>query len=149
MFGTVVFEKYGLNPDNRRLLDLLISFAMIINIINSGPNIILLVHRNVIGPLQDQEIVVGLLLIRAFTWICSFLILIEGLFVWYITEKVFKNQLDMDEIGMAECCQFFTVSLAAGVTLIISSVGYFHHQNIKRYMGLPLDFSDKNLIHTR
>ena len=128
---------------------MLISFAMILNIIDSGPNIILLVHRNVIGPLQDQDIVVGLLSIRAFTRISFFITLLEGLFVWYITEKVFKNQLDMDEIGMAECCQFFTVSLAAGLTLIVSSVGYFYHQDIKRYMGLPLDFSDKNLIHTR
>ena len=149
MFGVIMFEKYGLNPDNRSLLDMLISFAMILNIIQSGPTMILLVHRNVIGPLQNQDIVVGLLSIRTFTQISTLMILIEGLFVWYITEKAFKNQVDMDEIGMAECCQFFTVSLSAGVTLIVSRVGYFHHQNIKRYMGLPLDFSDKYLIHTR
>ena len=119
MFGIIMFEKYGLNPDNRRLLDMLISFAMILWIIQTGPAMILLVHRNVIGPLQNQDMVVGLLSIRVFTQMSTLMILIEGLFVWYITEKAFKNQVDMDEIGMAECSQFFTVSLSAAVTFIL------------------------------
>ena len=85
MFGIIMFEKYGLNPDNRRLLDMLISFAMILNIIDSGPNIILLVHRNVIGPLQDQDIVVGLLSIRTFTQISTFINVLWSPNRWWIS----------------------------------------------------------------
>ena len=87
MFGIVVFEKYGLNPDNRNFFDMLISFTMILNIMKSVPNIIILVHRNIIGPLQNQNIVSGILLIKTFTQMSTLMILKEGLFLWYITEK--------------------------------------------------------------
>ena len=149
MISIVIFEKYGLNPGNRSLLDMLISFVMIINIIQSGPDMILLVHRNIIGPFQNINMVVGLLSIKVFTQIFTMMIVIEVLFVWYITEKALKNQLDMDQMGMAECCLFFTVSLSAGIALIVNSVDYIFHQSIIRYVGLPLDFSNKYLINTR
>ena len=44
--GVVMFEKYGLNPDNRKLLDMLISFGMIIGIMTLVVSTILTVHRN-------------------------------------------------------------------------------------------------------
>ena len=53
--GIIMFEKYALNPDNRKLLDMLISFGMIIGIVALVATTILMVHRNVFGPLQSEN----------------------------------------------------------------------------------------------
>ena len=66
--------------------------------------------------------VVGLVSIQAFVRITVLMVTIEAYFVWYMTEKVFKGQCEMDAVGMAECISFFTVSLSAGMTFLISSV---------------------------
>ena len=52
MLGIVMFVKYGIeDTENRKLLDELISFAMITSIFMLLPASILMTHRNVFGPL--------------------------------------------------------------------------------------------------
>ena len=77
------------------------------------------------------------------------MIIIEGYLVWYICEKVFKNQYEFDQIGMAECLKFFTVTLSTGMTFLVSSVEKIYHEWLIRFVGLPLDFSEKYLVYTR
>ena len=81
--------------------------------------------------------------------ISATMIIIEGFLVWYICEKVFKNQYEFDQIGMAECLKFFTVTLSSGMTFLIYSVGKLQHEQLLRLVGLPLDFSEKYLVYTR
>ena len=75
--------------------------------------------------------------------------IIEAILVWYVTEVALKNQYKMDEVGMIECCNFFTVVLSAGLTFLRFNVGKNFHQSLEKYTGLPLDFSDKYLVQTR
>ena len=75
--------------------------------------------------------------------------IIEGFLVWYFVEMIFKNQYEFDEIGTAQCLKFFTVTLSAGMTFLVSSVDKIHHEWLKRFVGLPLDFSEKYLVYTR
>ena len=75
--------------------------------------------------------------------------IIEALLVWYIGEMVFKNQYEIDEIGTAQCLEFFTVTLSAGMTFLVSSVGKVYHEQLLILVGLPLDFSEKYLVKTR
>ena len=119
-----MFEKHGLNPDNRKLLDMLISFGMVVSIILLVPTTCLMVQRNIFGPFQNENIVVGLVSIQAFGRITVLMVIIEAYFVWYMTEKVFKGQCEMDAVGMAECISFFTVSISAGMTFLISVIIY-------------------------
>ena len=77
------------------------------------------------------------------------MIMFEGFLVWYIGEMVFKNQYEIDEIGMAECLKFFTVTLSAGTTFLVSSVEKLYYKWLLNFVGLPLDFSDKYLVNTR
>ena len=52
MLGIVMFVKYGIeDTENRKLLDELISFAMITSIFMLLPASILMLYRNVFGPL--------------------------------------------------------------------------------------------------
>ena len=69
--------------------------------------------------------------------------------VWYIGEMVFKNQCEIDEIGTAQCLEFFTVALSTGMTFLVSSVGKVYHEWIVKFVGLPLDFSEKYLVTTK
>ena len=146
--GIVMFERHGFNPDNRKLLDMLISSGNIFAIISVVPSTILMVHRNIFGPLQNETFVFGLLSIETFGKISFMMLLIVGVFVWYITEIVFKNQCEMEEVGMAECINIFIVSLSGGLTFLISRVGYGYHQLCIRYLGLPLD-TPEYIINTR
>ena len=75
--------------------------------------------------------------------------IIEALLVWYIVEIIFKNQYEFDEIGTAQCLKFFTVTLSTGITFLVFSVGEVYHEWIIRFIGLPLDFSEKYLVNTR
>ena len=75
--------------------------------------------------------------------------IVEVLLVWYIGEMVFKNQYEIDEIGTAQCLEFFTVTLSAGMTFLVSSVGKVYHEQLLILVGLPLEFSEKNLVNTR
>ena len=75
--------------------------------------------------------------------------IIEALFVWYIGEMVFKNQYEIDEIGTAQCLEFFTVTLSAGMTILVSSVGKVYNEQLLILVGLPLDFSEKYLVNTK
>ena len=84
-----------------------------------------------------------------FGQISASMVFIEAFLVWYICEKVFKNQYEFDEIGTAQCLKFFTVTLSTGITFIVSSVGKYKHQQLLRLVGLPLDFSEKYLVNTR
>ena len=77
------------------------------------------------------------------------MIIIEGYLVWYICEKVFKNQYEFDQIGMAECLKFFTVTLSTGMTFLVYSVGKNQHEQLLILVGLPLDFSEKYLVNTK
>ena len=77
------------------------------------------------------------------------MIIVEAFFIWYICEVVFKNQYGFDEIGTAECLKFFTVTLSAGMAFLVSSVGKGYHEWLSRFVGLPLDFSEKYLVYTR
>ena len=54
MLGIVMFVKYGIeDTENRKLLDELISFAMITSIFMLLPASILMLYRNVFGPLPS------------------------------------------------------------------------------------------------
>ena len=54
MLGIVMFVKYGIeDTENRKLLDELISFAMITSIFMLLPASILMTYRNVFGPLPS------------------------------------------------------------------------------------------------
>ena len=75
--------------------------------------------------------------------------IVEALLVWYTVEMIFKNQYEFDEIGTGQCLKFFTVTLSAGMTFLVSSVGKDHHEWILKYVGLPLDFSEKYLVTVR
>ena len=75
--------------------------------------------------------------------------MIEGILVWYTVEMIFKNQYEFDEIGMAQCLKFFTVTLSAGMAFLVSNVGASYHEWLIRFVGLPLDFSQKYLVYTR
>ena len=77
------------------------------------------------------------------------MIIIEAFLIWYICEVVFKNQCEFDEIGMAECLKFFTVTLSVGMAFLVSNVGTSYHEWLIRFVGLPLDFSEKYLVYTR
>ena len=51
MLGIVMFVNYGIETENRKLLDELISFTMITCTIMLLPAAILMTYRNVFGPL--------------------------------------------------------------------------------------------------
>jgi hypothetical protein len=51
MLGIVMFVNYGIETENRKLLDELISFIMITCTIMLLPSAILMTYRNVFGPL--------------------------------------------------------------------------------------------------
>ena len=51
MLGIVMFVNYGIETENRKLLDELISFGIITSIIILLPAAILMICRNVFGPL--------------------------------------------------------------------------------------------------
>ena len=53
MLGIVMFVKYGIDIENRTLLDEVISFAMITGIIMLLPETILMIYRNVFGPMPS------------------------------------------------------------------------------------------------
>ena len=54
MLGIVMFVKYGIeDTENRKLLDELISFAMITSIFMLLPASILMTYRNLFGPLPS------------------------------------------------------------------------------------------------
>ena len=148
-FGLVMYEKFGLHSGNRNLFDMIISFGSLISILQSGPIMYLVTYRNLFGPFENQNLVFGLLCVHMFGNITYFMITIEGIFVWYITVKVFKNKCDMDEVGMIECIKFFTISLSSGLTFLICNVGYHFHALLMIYLGFPLDFDEKNLYKTR
>ena len=53
MLGIVMFVKYGIDIENRTLLDEVISFAMITGIIMLLSETILMTYRNVFGPMPS------------------------------------------------------------------------------------------------
>ena len=53
MLGIVMFVNYGIDTENRTLLDELISFAIITGILMLLPAVILMTYRNVFGPLPS------------------------------------------------------------------------------------------------
>ena len=53
MLGIVMFVKYGIDIENRTLLDEVISFAMITGILMLLPETILMTYRNVFGPMPS------------------------------------------------------------------------------------------------
>ena len=53
MLGIVTFVNYGIDTENRKLLDELISFGMITSIIMLLPAAILMTYRNAFGPLPS------------------------------------------------------------------------------------------------
>ena len=122
---------------------------MAIVIIQSGPEMFLLFHRNVIGPLKSIDLINGILCIKLFGNICNTLIMTEALLSWYIVEKIFRNQCKMDNVGTAECCNFFTISISAGLTFLLASVDVTHFQHIERQRGYPLNLSNIYSVDTR
>ena len=53
MLGIVLFVNYGIETENQKLLDEMISFAIITSIIILLPAAILMTYRNVFGPLPS------------------------------------------------------------------------------------------------
>ena len=124
----------------------LIIFIMLVGVICMTPNLLLIDYRNLFGPLDNQTLVRVILCIRTFGNVCNFFLCMEAILFLYITEKIFKAQPKMDDVGMAECFVFFTVTLSAGLTLLAFSVGPLHHYFLIKYTGLPFDFSQKYLL---
>ena len=120
---------------------------MLVGVICMTPNLFLIDYRNLFGPLDNQTLVRVILCIRKFGNVCNFFLCMEAILFCYITEKIFKAQPNMDDVGMAECFSFFTVTLSAGLTLIAYSIGPLHHEFLIKYTGLPLDFSTKYLMN--
>ena len=149
MLGIVMFVKYGIDTENRKLLDELISFLMIMCIIMLLPTTILMTYRNIFGPLPSIFGTQILLSVLKFAQISTVMIGLEGSLVWYIGEMVYENQYEMDEIGMAECLKFFTVTLSSGMTILVSSVEEKYHEYLLSFVGLPLDFSEKYLVNLK
>ena len=149
MLGIVMFVKYGIDTENRKLLDELISFSMIMCIIMLLPTTILMTYRNIFGPLPSIFGTQILLSVLKFAQISTVMIGLEGSLVWYIGKMVYENQYEMDEIGMAECLKFFTVTLSSGMTILVSSVGEKYHEYLLSFVGLPLDFSEKYLVNLK
>ena len=149
MLGIVMFVKYGIDTENRKLLDELISFLMIMCIIMLLPTTILMTYRNIFGPLPSIFGTQILLSVLKFAQISTVMIGLEVSLVWYICEMVYENQYEMDEIGMAECLKFFTVTLSSGMTILVSSVEEKYHEYLLSFVGLPLDFSEKYLVNLK
>ena len=149
MLGIVMFVKYGIDTENRKLLDELISFSMIMCIIMLLPTTILMTYRNIFGPLPSIFGTQILLSVLKFAQISIVMIGLEVSLVWYICEMVYENQYEMDEIGMAECLKFFTVTLSSGMTILVSSVEEKYHEYLLSFVGLPLDFSEKYLVNLK
>ena len=119
---------------------------MMVGVICMTPNLFMIVQRNLFGPIDDPFLVRLILCIRTFGNFCNFFLCMEAILFWYITEKILKAQPKMDDVGMAECFMFFTVTLSAGLTLLAYSVGPLHHYFLIKYTGLPFDFSQKYLL---
>ena len=138
-----------LTSNDRNLLDLMICSGTIVSIIQSAPLTVFMVYRNIFGPIQDGNLVYGVLCIADIGNIAYCLFFFEGIFIWYITAKDFSIQVKMDEIGMAQCLLFFNSLWAFGVMCLTSTVGITFHQNLTRYAGFPLDFEKTYLVNTR
>ena len=121
---------------------------MVIVIIQSGPEMFLLFHRNVLGPLTSIDLINGILCIKLFGNICNTLLMTEALLAWYSLEKILKNQCEMDNVGTAECFNFFTVSISAGLAFLLGSVDIHHFRDIERQLGYPLDLSNIYTVNT-
>ena len=117
-------------------------------IIQSGPEMFLLFHRNVLGPLTSIDLINGILWIKLFGHLCNTLLMTEALLAWYIIEKILKNQCAMDNVGTAECFNFFTVSISAGLTFLVGSVDIIHFRDLERQLGYPLDLSNIYTVNT-
>ena len=126
----------------------LLSFSMVIVIIQSGPEMFLLFHRNVIGPLTSIDLINGILCIKLFGNICNTLLMTEALLAWYSLEKILKNQCEMDNVGTADCFNFFTVSISAGLAFLLGSVDINHFKDLERQLGYPLDLSKIYTVDT-
>jgi len=121
---------------------------MVIVIIQSGPEMFLLFHRNVIGPLTSIDLTNGILCIKLFGNICNTLLMTEALLAWYSLEKILKNQCEMDNVGTAECFNFFTVSISAGLAFLLGNVDINHFKDLERQLGYPLDLSKIYTVDT-
>ena len=55
MLGIVMFVNYGIDTEDHKLLDELMSFGMITCIIMLLPSVILMMYRNVFGPLMSMS----------------------------------------------------------------------------------------------
>ena len=149
MIGIIFFEKFGIKSEHWKLLDGLISFSMIASIIGTVPNMILVTYYNLFGPFSNMNIVIGLISVRLFGRLALTITFMEGFFVWYITEIVLRDQCEFDKVGMSQCIQFFTIVMSAGITFLLISIGQVQHNQFERFIGLPLDFSQKPLYDVR
>ena len=90
MLGIVMFVKYGIDTENRKLLDELISFLMIMCIIMLLPTTILMTYRNIFGPLPSIFGTQILLSVLKFAQISTVMIGLEVSLVWYILKWSMK-----------------------------------------------------------
>ena len=103
-----MYEKFGIATENRTFLDKFIVNFLVGHIIYLAPSGILMVHRNLIGPFDNLNMVKGLYSIVLFGRISTSLMFLQTILVWYITEKVLEQfQYDPSD-GIVECSQFFT-----------------------------------------
>ena len=85
--------------------------SIITHIIQLTPSGIFMTYRNLFGPFENLNIVIGLYSVQLFGRISTSLMLLQTIFAWYITEKVLKKyEYDSSE-GIIECSQFFTGDL--------------------------------------
>ena len=114
------------------------------------PLMVFKTYRNIAGPFENLNLVFEFLIFDLFGNITICLAIIEGKIVWYVNEKILKNKVEFDLDGMAQCIVFFTLVWSFGLTYLLGNIEKNIYENIKNFMGAPLDFSDlKHLIHTR
>ena len=60
-------------------------------LIQSGPEMFLLIHRNLLGPTENIHLIDGILSIKLFGNIFNTLVMTEALLAWYTLEKLSKG----------------------------------------------------------
>ena len=113
------------------------------------PLMVFKTYRNIAGPFENLNVVFGFLAMDLFGNITIYLATIQIWIVWYVNEKILKNKVEFDIAGMAQCILFFNLVWSFGLAFLVSSIEKNIYDNLKNYMGAPLDFSEKYLIHTR
>ena len=98
-----MYEKFGIAAANQRFLDKLIITFLMALIILLAPSGILMIYRNLLGPFDNLNMVIGLYSVQLFGRISTTLMFLQTIFAWYITEKVLKEYKYDTSEEIVEC----------------------------------------------